>query len=105
VKKPVMPANVVGMYVCNVTGGLVPDEGCENHYEYFKNEYKPTSKIPLKANVLIDKDTGRMVAEGEDKPNAEWQEHMVVKDVSGVTVCLDCPLVNPEEKKPVTTIN
>lgn len=105
VKKPVMPANVVGMYVCNVTGGLVPDEGCENHYEYFKNEYKPTIKIPLKANVLIDKDTGRIVAEGEDKPNAEWQEHMVVKDVSGVMVCLDCPPVNPEEKKPVTTIN
>ena len=68
-------------------------------------EYKPTKKTSLRNNVLIDKDTGRVVAEGEDKPNAEWQEHMVVKDISGVTVCLDCPLTDPESEKIVTTIN
>ncbi|MFA5828350.1 MAG: transglycosylase domain-containing protein [Candidatus Shapirobacteria bacterium] len=105
IKKPVMPSNVVGMYVCNVTGGLVPDEGCDSHYEYFKNEYKPTSKIPLRANVLIDKDTGRVVSDGDNKPNTEWQDHAVIKDISGVTVCLDCPLTNPEAEKVVTTIN
>ena len=105
IKKPVMPSNVVGMYVCNITGALVPDEGCDNHYEYFKNEYKPTTKILLRANVLIDKDTGRVVSEGENKPNTEWQEHTVTRDISGVTVCLDCPLTSPEAEKIVTTIN
>lgn len=90
VKKPVAPANIVGMNVCNLTGGAVPPEGCDSHFEYFKKEYLP-QQIPLRANVVINKDTGRIVVPGENAPNAEWQNHLVVKDVSGVNICLDCP--------------
>lgn len=100
VKKTVMPAGVVGMNVCNLTGELPPEGGCDSHYEYFKKEFVPTNNPGLRQNVLIDKDTGRIVLEGEDKPNAEWQEHTVIKDVTGVMVCLDCPLVEGTEEKP-----
>lgn len=100
VKKMTVPVNVVGMNVCNFTGDLPPEGGCEMHYEYFKKEYLPTNKSNLKQNVLINKDTGRIVVEGEVAPNSEWQEHQVVKDVTGVTVCLDCPKVEGAETKP-----
>jgi len=90
VKKPPMPTEVVGMNVCNLTGGLVPDEGCESHYEYFKKEYVPREKMSIRNNILVDKVTGKVINEGENNPNAEWQEHLAVKDVSGVWVCLDC---------------
>jgi len=85
------PQEVVGMNVCNLTGQLPPDEGCDVHYEYFKKGYLPTKKISLKKNVLIDKDTGRMVLESDNKPNTEWQDHTVVEDITGELICLDCP--------------
>lgn len=100
VKKITMPATVVGMNVCNLTGDLIPDGGCDFHYEYFKKEFVPKTKTNLKQNVLINKDTGRIVVEGEVAPNAEWQEHLVIKDVAGVTVCLDCPKIEGVETKP-----
>jgi 1A family penicillin-binding protein len=102
VKKPIRPANIVGMNVCNLTGLGVPTEGCDSHYEYFKKEFVPARQTTLKANVLINKDTGAVVGEGETFPNVEWQEHTVVKDITGVNVCLDCTLVNTTEKPPVT---
>ncbi|MFA6250146.1 MAG: transglycosylase domain-containing protein [Candidatus Shapirobacteria bacterium] len=103
VKKPTMPQNIVGMYVCNNTGQLVPDEGCDSHYEYFNKKFVPDRKAALKRSVLIDKDTSQIVTEGEEKPNVKWQEHMVVTDVTGETVCLDCIAVSEEKK--VTVIN
>jgi penicillin-binding protein 1C len=102
VKKQTMPAGVVNMTVCNLTGKLPPDGGCESHVELFKKEYVPTERIALKQSILINKDTGRMVLEGENIPNAEWQEHTVVKDAANVTVCLDCSPPTEEDKKPYT---
>jgi membrane carboxypeptidase/penicillin-binding protein PbpC len=102
VKKPIRPANIVGMNVCNLTGLGVPAEGCDSHYEYFKKEFVPAMQTTLKANVLINKDTGMVVGDGETSPNVEWQEHTVIKDITGVNVCLDCTLVNTTEKPPVT---
>ncbi len=113
VKKPTMPAGLVGMNVCNLTGQLVPDGGCDSHFEYFKKEFVPTEKTSLRANVLINKDTGQIVADGQNVPNAEWQDHAVIKDISGVTVCLDCPQIQAQavpagstepNTKPVVTI-
>ncbi|MBU1129754.1 transglycosylase domain-containing protein, partial [Patescibacteria group bacterium] len=72
VKKPVMPASIVGMYVCNLTGGLVPEEGCDSRYEYFKQEFLPKKSMAIKRTVVVNKDTGQIVKEGEDIPNAEW---------------------------------
>lgn len=93
VKKPPMPNNIVGMYVCNLTGQLPPAEGCDSHFEYFKQEFKPTKSAMTKNNILINKDTGATVKEGENAPNAEWQEHTSIMDASGQWVCLDCPVV------------
>lgn len=112
VKKPSRPANIVGMNVCNLTGMGIPEEGCESHFEYFKKEFLPAKQGSVRRNVLINKDTGRIVQEGEDIPNAEWQEHSIVVDITGVNVCLDCPVnqvidENGEMKdeKAVTMIN
>lgn len=91
VKNFVMPDGVVKMNVCNLTGQLIPEEGCEAHYEYFKKEFIPNKKIVLKNNILIDKTTNKIVKEGENNPNAEWQERISIQDVSGEWVCLDCP--------------
>lgn len=112
VKNPVRPAGIVGMYVCNLTGQAVPDGGCESHYEYFKKEFLPPKQGSLRKNVVVNKDTGRIVVDNEVAPNAEWQEHTVVEDITGVKICLDCPLVqndNPDDpnknKRPAAVIN
>ncbi len=98
IKQPTRPAGIVGMHVCNLTGGAVPTEGCESHYEYFKKEYLPVTQSLLRENVLINKDTGRIVVEGEEASNAEWQEHMVLTDVAGAKVCLDCPAPEKQDE-------
>jgi len=91
IKKMVMPAEMVKLPVCNLTGKLIPEEGCESHFEFFKKKYAPNERTGLKQNILIDKDTGRPVKDGEEKTNVEWQEHQVVRDISGELICLDCP--------------
>jgi len=86
------PDGVVGMTVCNLTGELVPESGCDSHYEYFLKEFVPNKFVPLRNNILIDKTTGKVIKEGEDNPNAEWQDHASLIDASGAWVCLDCPV-------------
>lgn len=98
-RKPTMPNNVIGVNVCNLTGQLPSDEGCETHYEYFKNEFTPKSRVPIRRQVMIDRDSGRIVAPGDNKPNTEWREHQVVEDAAGEWVCLDCPSVLGVENK------
>jgi 1A family penicillin-binding protein len=113
VKKPIRPANVVGMNVCNLTGLAVPDEGCDSHFEYFKSEFVPPKQSPLQQNVLINKDTGAVVNDGQTLPNVEWQQHSVVTDIVGAKYCLDCPLsvqtTNPDgtnnNTRPAVTVN
>jgi len=92
VKKPVVPTDIIGIKVCNLTGGAIPEGGCDSHYEYFDKKFLPKI-ISSRMNVLINKDTGRIVKDNEVAPNAEWQDHMVVTDISGIKVCLDCPLI------------
>lgn len=112
VKNPVRPAGVVGMNVCNLTGKAVPEGGCESHFEYFKKEYLPTKQEFLRKNVVINKDTGRMVVDNEIAPNAEWQEHTIIEDITKAKICLDCPLVQNDDpndpnknKRPANIIN
>ena len=97
IKQPTRPAGIVGMNVCNLTGMAIPEGGCESHYEYFKKEFVPGKQAPVKQTVVINKDTGRMVVDNEEAPNAEWQEHLVIEDASGVKICLDC---QPVEQNP-----
>jgi len=112
VKNPVRPAGIVGMYVCNLTGNAIPDGGCESHYEYFKKEFLPTKQAVIRQNVLINKDTGRIVVNNEVAPNAEWQEHTIIEDITKAKICLDCPLVQNDDpndpnknKKPANIVN
>ncbi|KKQ30356.1 MAG: Penicillin-binding protein, 1A family [Candidatus Shapirobacteria bacterium GW2011_GWE1_38_10] len=91
VKTFTKPDGILTMSVCNLTGQLAPEEGCESHNELFKKEYVPTLRISLQNNILIDKTTNKIVAEGEDNPNAEWQNKQSVVDITGKWVCLDCP--------------
>ena len=95
VKKWTLPAEMVGINVCNLTGFLPPEGGCDSHFEYFNKKYVPNKRVGLRQNVLIDKDTSNIVKFGEEKTNVEWQDHMAIEDVSGEFVCLDCPAVNP----------
>ena len=94
VKHFAKPEGVIGATVCNLTGQLPPDEGCDSYYEYFKKGFLPDKKVPLRNTILIDKTTGQPIKEGENNPNAEWQEHAAVEDVTGEWVCLDCPKIN-----------
>lgn len=88
---PAIPSGVIGINVCNLTGELIPDEGCDTHYEYFNFQFPPKLKLPLKNSLLINKDTGEPVDPGSTFPNLEWQEHSSVKDLSGLWYCFDCP--------------
>ncbi len=92
VKKQSMPAGVLVQNVCNLTGQLVPDDGCDSHNEFFKKEFVPVNKVSLHQNILINKDTNRAVNIGESVPNSEIQNHEAIQDVAGVWKCLDCPL-------------
>ncbi len=97
VRKFSQPDGVVGMTVCNLTGQLPPEGGCDSHFEYFKKEFVPNKFLPLRNNILIDKTTGKIVKEGENNPNAEWQDHASLIDAAGQWVCLDCPLITPPQ--------
>ncbi len=91
VKNFTRPNGVITMNVCNLTGQLPPEGGCDSHNELFKKEFTPKSRISLQNNILIDKTTNKIVKEGEENPNAEWQNRLSVQDVTGEWVCLDCP--------------
>lgn len=91
VKTFTKPSGVLTMNVCNLTGQLQPDGGCDSHNELFKKEFVPTLRTPLQNNILIDKTTTKVVKEGDNNPNAEWQVRQSVLDVTGQWVCLDCP--------------
>ena len=91
VKTFTKPSGVITMNVCNLTGQLAPEGGCDSHNELFKKEFTPKSRISLQNNILIDKTTSKIVKEGEDNPNAEWQSKLSVQDVGGEWICLDCP--------------
>jgi len=91
IKRVAMPTDIVKLPVCNLTGELVPEGGCESHFEFFKKEFAPTKRIPLRQAVLVDKDSGRMLVNGEETGNMEWQDHAVSWEIGGKLVCLDCP--------------
>jgi 1A family penicillin-binding protein len=99
VKKPTRPVNIVGMNVCNLSGALAEGQDCDFHYEYFNNEFLPT-ETKTRSNVLINKDNGKMVNEKEAAANTEWQEHLVITDISGVKVCLDCAITEEDVDNP-----
>lgn len=96
VKNYTKPENLVSMAVCNLSGLLPPEEGCEAHNEFFNKNFLPQRGGPRQSDLMIDKNTGKIIKEGEDNPNGEWQNHLSIQDVTGEWICLDCPK-NDEE--------
>ncbi|MFA6602710.1 MAG: PBP1A family penicillin-binding protein [Candidatus Shapirobacteria bacterium] len=93
IRKISAPGGVKTVGVCNLTGKLPPEGGCDMHNEIFKAEFVPKERMGLRQNVIINKDNGQIVKPNEEVPNAEWQDRMVVEDVTGAKYCLDCPPV------------
>ncbi len=98
---PKQPDGIVGSQICAMTGLLPPnpdgdDKGCSTRFEYFIKGTVPTVRENLRQTVVIDKDTGDIVAPGKEGANVEHQEHAVATDETGAVWCLDCP--HPEEK-------
>ncbi len=96
VKNYAKPENLISMSVCNLSGLLPPEEGCEAHNEFFNKNFLPQRGGPRQNDLMIDKNTGKIIKEGEDNPDGEWQSHVSIQDVTGEWVCLDCPK-NDEE--------
>jgi len=89
---PVKPAKITGASVCNLTGAPpLSGETCDTRYEFFISGTIPAPK-PQRLPLLIDKDTGNPIQNGEEKTNLEWQEHPAVIDPLGIIYCFDCPL-------------
>lgn len=100
VKKPTRPSGVISLRVCNQNGALESENpGCESHFEYFNKNFLPKGQPIAKMAILVDKNTGVMIKEGEVNENAEWQEKTVLTDVSGNKLCLDCPRNNNEDNQ------
>jgi penicillin-binding protein 1C len=91
VKTFTKPSGVITMNVCNLTGLLPPEGGCDSHNELFKKEFVPTVRVATQNNILIDKSTNKIVKESDNNPNAEWQNRASIQDITGQWVCLDCP--------------
>lgn len=89
-KKATQPAEIVQRTVCNLTGGLVPPEGCDAKNEYFKKGTIPPIIGVNKQKILVDKTNNKTVKEGENNPNAEWMDKQVIIDPVSGPVCLDC---------------
>ncbi len=90
VTKMAQPVGVLQRSVCNLTGGIPPEEGCE-----MKNEYFIVGKVPgviptYKAQVLVDKTTGKQARDDDKNPNAEMQEKTLLNDLVSGPTCLDC---------------
>jgi len=94
IKRFAKPEGVIGVTVCNLTGQLPPDEGCDSHFEYFKKEHLPNKKVSLRNAIMIDKTTNQPIKILENNPNVEWQERLSVQEASGDWICLDCPKID-----------
>jgi hypothetical protein len=75
---------------------LIPEEGCDSYFEYFKKEYLPKKINIRRENITIDKGTGSIVQSGNNKENTEEKEHSFFNDVYGDKICIDCPIVLDE---------
>jgi membrane peptidoglycan carboxypeptidase len=90
---PKQPDGIVGSRVCTNSGLLPPndgdDPGCPIRFEYFIRGTVPNQREQLKQSVLIDKDTGDIVAPGKVGANVEPQDKLVLHDFMS-QYCLDC---------------
>lgn len=100
---PQKPDGVIGATVCSLSGLLPPESGCETRFEYFIDGTVPSAVENLKRGIPIDKATGGPITGNTPPDEVEMQEHLVLFDVLGTQLCLDCPtpekpvVINPTE--------
>jgi 1A family penicillin-binding protein len=86
---PAKPENIVGLQVCNLSGLLPPEGGCETRYEYFIKGQEPHETENIKREIWIDPSTGNPPPP-EKTDGLELQEHIVLSDPVQTDYCLDC---------------
>jgi len=86
---PKKPENVVGLQVCNISGLLPGDSGCQTRYEYFIKGQQPAQTENIKKNIWINKDTNKPPLP-DQTDNLELKEHLVLSDPVQQEYCLTC---------------
>lgn len=89
---PIRPDTIVGKQICWDTGADMNKdnegkESCQSRFEYFIKGTENQASVSTKSNVLINKDTDQLAAEGAS--NTEMREKTIIKDMFG-TYCADC---------------
>ncbi len=85
---PLMPGNITGLQICEISGKLPGDSGCKTRFEYFIRGTEPKETEGGKTKIFIDKPTGRAAASGQTD-NIEEQDKTIIKDPFS-TYCVDC---------------
>ncbi len=104
-EEPARPVNIIGRQVCNLTGGIPPESGCETRYELFNKKFLPKVSEPIRQTVVINKDTGLPAQPGQKTENLEWQDHTIVKDGLDTILCLDCQPITEDIRSQAAIIN
>ncbi len=95
---PTQPTNVTGFMICSQSGLKAPDNpdssSCAPRYEYFLNNTIPAIQTDnLRRDIPIFKPTQAPATASQIASNPsdiETQNHAVVFDALGLSLCLDC---------------
>jgi len=86
---PKKPENIVGLQICNISGLLPGNSGCQTRYEYFIKDQQPTQTENIKKNIWVNKDTNKPPLP-DQTDNLELKEHLVLSDPVQQEYCLTC---------------
>ena len=93
---PKKPDGIVGLQICPISGLLPQDDNsCGPRFEYFIKGTEPKERENMKAQIAIDKTTGKPASPGQTD-NVEMQEKSVVRDPLGA-YCIDCTQDGPPQ--------
>jgi penicillin-binding protein 1C len=93
---PIQSPDIVGKLVCSTTGQLAPDPApgdCPPRYEYFLRTFTPPIYSPERKDVAIYRPTQAFAPTSQvsqEPTNIDYQNHAVITDPLGTTLCLDC---------------
>jgi len=89
---PLRPPDVIGKNICANSGTLPGGDNtdCPMRFEFFLKNYLPAEGA-FRQDIAIDKTTQTQAAKNTPPENIEMQNHLVVFDPTGTTICLTCP--------------
>ena len=86
---PKKPENIIGLQICNISGLLPGDSGCETRYELFIKGQQPIKTENIKKEIWIDNKTGQPPEPGMTD-DLEFKEHIILSDPVQKDYCLTC---------------